>query len=83
LSTNTNDFALSALDACSPPPIPDKDTGIANTGASGFYFWPDAPIKNVDPAAPPIKVGTATGQPQRSMTTADILQLPQLPSDFP
>jgi len=59
------------------------DTGIADTGASGFYFRPDAPVENVNTKAPPIYVGTATGQPQRSAATADFPALPQLPAEFP
>ena len=41
----------------------DRDTASVDSGASRWYFIPDAPLSNVDAQAPTIRVGTATGQP--------------------
>ena len=86
-----NSSLLSAL-SCSPPTrsppttphtqLTPASTGIIDSGATGIYFAPDAPVSDKDPQAPPITVGTATGQVQRSSASAT-LALPQLPSDFP
>ena len=43
-----------------------KDTAIVDSGASGWYFTPGAPVSNVNNAAETIRVGTATGQAQIS-----------------
>ena len=74
---------------CSPTlyiPLPSSQnipaTGIVDSGATDIYFSSDAPIFNVDFSAPKVKVGTATGQSQKSTGTGD-LNLPQLPSGFP
>ena len=59
-------------------------SAIADTGASG-NFWgkgSEGCVANVDPAAPPISVGTATGESARSVATADH-RIPNLPEDFP
>ena len=53
-----------------------------DTGATGIYFEPTAPACDVNPQAPYIAVGTATGHVQRSTATAK-LALSQLPSKFP
>ena len=86
--TNTSNAAL----PCSPPTsiLPTdpptqhtpQSTGIIDSGATGIYFAPDAPVRHKDPQAPTITVGTASGQVQRSSASA-LLNLPQLPSAFP
>ena len=43
---------------------------LVNSGATGFYFSPDAPVDGIDPTAPPIVVGTASGQRQFSNAAA-------------
>ena len=43
-----------------------KDTAIVDSGTSGWYFTPGAPVSNVNSAAETIRVGTATGQAQTS-----------------
>ena len=55
---------------------------IVNSGASSIFLTPDAPKANVNPAAPHIKVGAATGPPITSSATCD-LALPSLSSDLP
>ena len=41
-----------------------QDTAIVDSGASGWYFTPDAPLSNVNKTAATIRVRTATGQAQ-------------------
>ena len=53
-----------------------------DSGASGYFFTKDSPNKNVDPTAPPTRVGTASGQSMMLTGTCELV-LPQLPSDLP
>ena len=39
-----------------------QDTAIVDSGASGWYFTPDAPVFNVNKTAATIRAGTETGQ---------------------
>ena len=55
-----------------------QDTAIVDSGASGWYFTPGAPVSNVNNAAATIRVGTATGQAQTSEASCQ-LPLPDLP----
>ena len=48
---NNYHFALSTTPACNPTQLPPSCTGIADSGASGFYFAPDAPVANLNPKA--------------------------------
>ena len=43
-----------------------QDTAIVDSGASGCYFTPDAPVSHVNKTAATIRVGTATGLAQES-----------------
>ena len=52
-----------------------------DSGASGLYFAPNAPVININPAAPAITVGIATGQVQQSTATAK-MALPNLTNTF-
>ena len=56
-------------------------SGVADTGASAIYFSEDAPVTHVDNTAPAVAVGTATGQRQQSVVTAQH-QIPDLPNAF-
>eukprot|EP00804_Cyclotella_cryptica_P028768 CCRYP_018720-RA/>CCRYP_018720-RA protein AED:0.37 eAED:0.37 QI:0/0/0/1/0/0.25/4/0/1148 len=51
---------------------------IADTGASGHYFLPEAPLTNINAHAPCTTIRTATGQPLYSTGTAT-LNLPTIP----
>eukprot|EP00804_Cyclotella_cryptica_P028805 CCRYP_020136-RA/>CCRYP_020136-RA protein AED:0.42 eAED:0.42 QI:0/-1/0/1/-1/1/1/0/211 len=51
---------------------------IADTGASGHYFLPEAPLTNINAHAPRTTIRTATGQPLYSTGTAT-LNLPTIP----
>jgi hypothetical protein len=53
-------------------------TGIIDSDASGTYFAPNAPVTNLNPHAPTICVGKATGQLLTS-SASSTLDLPSLP----
>ena len=54
-------YALSTASAGNPTHLPSSDTGIADSGASGFYFAPGAHVANLNSRAPPIGVEVANG----------------------
>ena len=49
----------------SAPPTP-CNTGISETGTRGIYFEKYAPVTDINPTSPKIRVRTAFGQIQRS-----------------
>ena len=49
-----------------------------DSGASGWYFTPGAPVSNVNNATATISVGTETGQAQTSEASCE-LPLPDMP----
>ena len=49
-----------------------EETAILDSGAMGTYLTPEAPTKSMDPSAPQIRVGTASGQPHRSRAAAEL-----------
>eukprot|EP00804_Cyclotella_cryptica_P005045 CCRYP_017574-RA/>CCRYP_017574-RA protein AED:0.36 eAED:0.36 QI:0/0/0/1/1/1/3/0/447 len=59
-------------------PLLQSDMAIADTGASGHYFLPEAPLTNINAHAPRTTIRTATGQPLYSTGTAT-LNLPTIP----
>ena len=60
----------------------NRNTAIVDSGASGIYLMPDAPTAATDPSSPPIRVGTATGCPQRSSASCR-LNLQGVDGPFP
>jgi hypothetical protein len=72
-------FALSDTSASNPTQLPSSHTGIANSGASGFYFAPGAPVANLDPKAPTIAVRVANGLPEKSVASGTLASAPSLP----
>ena len=62
-----------------PPNILPSHTGIADSGATDFYFAPDAPVTNYNPQAPPVGVRVANGRPERSVASATLASVPSLP----
>jgi hypothetical protein len=54
-------------------------TGIADSGATDFYFSPDAPVTNYNPQAPTVGVRVANGRPERSVASATLALVPSLP----
>ena len=66
LCKNNYYYALTSESVPNPPPkILPHHTGIAGSGASGFYFTPDAPVTNYNPQAPAVGVRVANGRPER------------------
>ena len=55
-----------------------QDTDIVDSGASGWYFTPGAPVSNMNKTVAKIRVGAATGQAQTSEASCK-LPLPDLP----
>jgi hypothetical protein len=79
LLKNNYYFALSTTPACNPTQLPSSHTGIANSGASGFYFAPGAPVSNLNPQALAIRVRVANGLPEQSVDSATLASAPSLP----
>jgi hypothetical protein len=73
-------FALSTASASNLTQINSSDTGIADSGASGFYFAPGAHVANINSKAPAIGVEVANGLPIRSIASATLASVPSLPA---
>jgi hypothetical protein len=73
-------FALSTASASNSTQLPSSHTGIADSGASGFYFAPNAPVANIISRAPAIGVQVANGLPVRSIASTTLASVPSLPS---
>ena len=54
-------------------------TGIADSGASGFYFAPDAPVVNYNPQAPTVGVRVANSFPKCSVASVTLALASYLP----
>ena len=80
LLKNNYYYALSTASAGNPTQLPSSDTGIADSGASGFYFAPGAHVANLNSRAPPIGVEVANGLPVRSIASATLASVPSLPA---
>ncbi len=76
---NNYSFALSTTPACNPTKLTPSHTGIANSGASGFYFAPSAPVVNLNPKAPVVGVQVVNGLPERSVASVTLASTPLLP----
>ena len=77
--TNNYYFALSTTSASNPTQLLPSHTGIADSGASGFYFAPGAPVANLNHKAPTVGVRVANGLPERSVASATLASAPSLP----
>ena len=62
--------------------LPQKFTGIVDSGSTHFYINPSDPHGPTNTSDPQISVGTATGHIKRSSMTAT-LPIPQLAAYFP
>ena len=81
LCKNNYYYALASEYVPNPPlHIPPSHTGIADSGASSFYFAPNAPVAKYNSLAQTIGVRVANGLPKRlvaSTTLASASSLPQ------
>jgi hypothetical protein len=72
-------FALSTTSVCNPTQLPLSHTGIANSGASSFYFAPGAPVTDLKHKAPTVDVHVANGRPKRSVASATLASATSIP----
>jgi len=80
LCKNNYYYALTSEYAPNPPPtILPSHTGITDSGASGFYFAPNAPVTNYNPQAPTVGVRVANGRPERLVASATLASASSLP----
>jgi hypothetical protein len=77
LFQNNYYYALSS--SCNPTDLSPSDTGIANSGSSGIYFAPNAPVSNLNCRAPTEGVQVANGFPEKSVASATLASAPSLP----
>jgi hypothetical protein len=72
-------FALSTTPAQNPTQLLFFHTGIANSGTSGFYFAPGAPVTNLYLRALTVGVQVANGLPEQSVANATLASAPSFP----
>jgi hypothetical protein len=78
LIKNNYYFDLSTSNISNPAKLPATHTGIANSGANGFYFAPDAPVDEYNPTAPTVGVRVANGHPEQSVAHTTLASVPSL-----
>ena len=77
-----NNYYYALISESVPTPAPKiipHHTDIADSGGSGFYFAPDAPVTNYNPQALAVGVCVANGQPKCSVASATLASAPSLP----
>jgi hypothetical protein len=80
LCKNNYYYALASEYVPNPPPhIPPSHTGIADFGASSFYFAPGAPVANYNSLFPTIGVHVTNILPERSVASATLASASSLP----
>jgi hypothetical protein len=68
-------LAVTTLDSCNPTQLPpDNASGIADSGLTGYYFSPNAPVSNYDARVPTIEVKVANGTPVQSVQVPNLHQ---------
>lgn len=75
----SNNYYYALASSCNPTLLSPSDTGIADSGASGIYFAPDAPVANLVRRAPTVGVQVANGFPKKSVASATLALAPTLP----
>jgi hypothetical protein len=74
------ELAFTTLPSRNPTPKPpDIDSGIADSGSSGMYFAPGAPVTNYDATAPTIGVCVANDTPAHSIASDELALVTALP----
>jgi hypothetical protein len=80
LCRNNYYYALATEFVLSPPPtLPAHHTGIADSGFSGFYFVPNAPVANYNPQALTVGVHVANNHPKLLVASATLSSASPLP----
>ena len=79
LFNNNYYSALVTPSSCNPTHLPLTHTGIANSGASGFYFLSSAPVSNLNPQAPTVGVRMANSLPEKLVASRTLALVPSLP----
>jgi hypothetical protein len=79
LLKNNYYFALSTTPACNPTKLHSSHTGITDSGASGFYFAPGAPVSYFNLQASAVGVRVANNLPEQSVASATLASAPSLP----
>jgi hypothetical protein len=68
-------LAVTSLGSCNPTQLPPKnESGIADSGSTGYYFGPNAPVSNYDATAPTTEVQVANSTPEQSIASAELHQ---------
>jgi hypothetical protein len=70
---------LATPNSCNPTHFPSSHTGIADSGASSFYFLSSAPVANLNPDSPIVCVWVANGLLERLVASATLALVPSLP----
>jgi hypothetical protein len=74
-------LAVTTLGSYNPTQLPpDNESNIADSGSTGYYFGPVAPISNYDATVPTIEVQEAIGTPVQSIASAELASVPDLPA---
>jgi hypothetical protein len=77
---NNKNLAFTMFTSRNPTPHPpDKDTGIADSGSSHFYFAPGVPVMKYYATAPTIGVRIANGTPVHSIASGELASVTALP----
>jgi hypothetical protein len=79
LFNNNYYSALATPNSCNPSHLPSSHTGIADSGASSFYFSSSAPVANLNLDSPTVCIRVAKGLPERSVASATLTSVPSLP----
>jgi hypothetical protein len=78
--TYLKELALTTFTGRNPTPHPpDISSGIANSGSSGVYFPPGAPVTNYDVTTPTIGFRVANSTPVQSIASGELALVTALP----
>jgi hypothetical protein len=78
LFNNNYNSSLATPNSCNPTHLPSSHTGIADLGASSFYFSSSALVANLNPEPSTVCVRVANGLPERSVASATLALVPSL-----
>ena len=74
-------LAVTTLGSCNPTQLPPNNkSSIVDSGSTGYCFGSDLPVSNYDATAPTIEVQVANNTPVRSIASAKLASVPDLPA---